>query len=638
MMTRDSFSPPTVLTIVVLAKENTSYAFRNMMESLRAQTVAGLQTWVLDCNVPGDPYSLSLQEDVGGMEDVQLLSVHTHRGIAKACNEVLEQIQTPYVGFVNSCDSWYPYKAERQLQELEADPAVCACLCNGYRRLGKTAFADSSLIFTEAETEPARWLTSRQFALSSQVIYRAESLRAIGGYDACLEARLDQDALLRMCDGKTLKIIPEALFENTAVYVADAYVDYRSLRYLMDKHYDILLLNRRQYYATNMELARQACRCTLWVHAAIHFLVAIMKKPIQALSSAVTSGAKGISNALQRLWKLLRIRQEAAALRRRLRPLRSGETQLNPPVLLPERENMEEYQLDPARDNHPMAFAGNKTIRNAVIPNHMTLIPYGMFAGCKNLERVVIPASVTHIDAYAFLGCERLRQVEIASASQMTHIADYAFAGCSMLNALTLPCNINHMGAYAFAGCANLSEVRFAYNEQGRLTEKKLFPVVLDEIAPAVFAGCRSLQAVEFAEGVMLRAVGREAFLGCASLHHVYLDGRISGIGDYAFAGCTALESFAFPQIDAVAHIGRQAFYCCQSLTYFRLPFALKTITRSCFEGCDSLKYVKVPKNVLYIEPKAYVRCRDLERVMLTSTNTKYAPNAFEPHTQIEHS
>lgn len=637
MTARDSLSLPATLTLVVLAKENTSYAFRNMMESLQSQTVSGLQIWVLDCNSPGDPYSLSLQEDVGSMEDVRLLSVHTHRGMARACNVVLEQIESPYVGFVNSCDTWYPYKAERQLQELEADASACACLCNGYRRLGKTEFADSSLIFTEAENEVAKWLTSRQFMLSSQVIYRTENLRAVGGFDPELEAWLDQDALLRMCDGMSLKIIPESLFENTVAYAPDAYVDYKSLRYLMDKHYDVLLRNRKQYYATNMELARLACRCTLWVHAAIHFFVAVMKMPLHALVSAVTSSVKGIGNAMKQLWKLLSIRKEASALRLKLRPLRSGENQQLPPTTLPERDVLEEYQLDPARDNRPLAFAGNKELRNVVIPNHMTLIPYGMFAGCKNLERIVIPPTVTHIDAYAFLGCERLRQVELAVTSQLTHIADYAFAGCAMLSTLLLPCNINHMGAYAFAGCANLAEIRFAYNEQGKLTEKRLFPAVLDHISPAVFAGCRSLQYVEFAEGVMLHSIGHEAFLGCAGLRQVYLNGNISGIGEYAFAGCTALESFAFPQIDAVEHIGRQAFYLCRSLTYFRLPFALKTITRSCFEGCDALKYVKVPKHVLYIEPKAYVNCRDLERVILTSTNTKYAPNAFEAHTQIEH-
>ena len=84
------------LTLVVLAKENTSYAFRNMMDSLQSQTVSGLQVWVLDCNTPGDPFSLSLQEDVGAMDDVRLVSVRAHGGTAAACNEVLKQVESPF--------------------------------------------------------------------------------------------------------------------------------------------------------------------------------------------------------------------------------------------------------------------------------------------------------------------------------------------------------------------------------------------------------------------------------------------------------------------------------------------------------------------------------------------------------------
>ena len=41
---------------------------------------------------------------------------------------------------------------------------------------------------------------------------------------------------------------------------------------------------------------------------------------------------------------------------------------------------------------------------------------------------------------------------------------------------------------------------------------------------------------------------------------------------------------------------------------------------------------------MLYIEPRAYAGCRDLEDVILISSNTKYAPNAFDAHTRINHS
>lgn len=635
MTNADNPNQPAMLTIVVLARENTSYAFRRMMESLKAQTVANMAIWVLDGNVPGDAYSLSLQEDVSRMEDVRLLPVSAEGGIAHACNQVLEQVNSTYVGFVNSCDSWYPYKAERQLQEMEANAAARACLCNGYRRLDRTDFADSSLIFGQPERIPAKWLTSQQFFLSSQVIYRTESLKGIGGFDPKLETRLDQDAIVRMCTEETLKIIEEPLFDNHTAYAPDRYRDYQSLRYLLRKHYDILLRNRRQYFAMNMLLAKVACRCTLWLNAAVHVLVAVMKMPLYAVGHAAAQCVKKAGAGIRHLWRNGKVRRMAARLQRSLKPLRRSEAPAAPVPELTAMEPPETVLLDPVKHNRKLAFVGNRKLRSVVIPDHMTLIPYGMFAGCKNLEHVVIPATVSHIDACAFLGCERLRHVEIAPGSQLTHIADYAFAGCKLLNTLVLPCNINHMGGYAFAGCSNLSTIHFAYQEKGQQVEKPLYPAVLDGIAQALFAGCRSLRQVEFPEGSLLGWIGSEAFMGCASLHHVYLDGHIKHIGEAAFAWCTALEGFVFPQIDGVESIGRQAFTHCRSLTYFRLPYATKTITRSCFEGCLSLKYVKVPKPVLYIEPKAYAGCRDLEDVILISSNTKYAPNAFDAHTRI---
>ena len=635
MTTPGSLSVSPMLTVVVLAKENTSYAFRHMLEGLKAQTIPEMNIWVLDCNVPGDPYSLSLQEDVDGMADVRLLPSGAG-AVPARCNEALAQVESPYVCFVNSNDSWYPYKAERQLQELEAHPGCHACLCNGYRRLLRTDFADSSLIFTQTETAPAKWLTSTQLHLSSQVVYRTESLRAAGGFDTQLKTRLDQDALLRLCTEDTLRIITEPLFDNNTAREEDPDEDYESCRRLLRKHYDLLLRNRRQYYHMNMQLARMAARCTLWLHVPVHFYAALSKTPLYALRRAVTAAAGWVARTARNLWQELRIRQQVSRLHRSLRPLRKNEPPAAPLPDYPGIDMPPETLLDPAKHNRPFALAGNRKVCNAVIPDHMTLIPYGMFAGCSSLERVVIPPTVTHIDAYAFLGCEKLRYVELQPGSQLTHIDAYAFAGCSGLISLTLPCNINHMGAYAFAGCTSLSAIRFAYNEKGQQTEKNLYPSVLDGIAPALFAGCRSLLQVEFPEGSVLANVGSEAFLGCACLHHVYLDGPIRAIGPYAFAQCTALEGFVFPQVDGVEHIGRAAFRNCRRLTYFRLPYALKQITRRCFEGCESLKYIKIPKRVLYVEPHAFTGCRDLESVILISSNTKYPPNAFDTHTRIE--
>lgn len=636
MTTLHSIAQP-IISLVVLARENTSFVFKQMIGCLKEQTVGSTSVLVLDCNVPGDPYSLSLQEDIGAMEDVRLLPISGTKTITEACNKVLATIQTPYVCFINSSDRWYPAKAERQLNELEADLSAPACICNGYRRLSSTDAADSSLIFTRPETNPARFLNTDQFLLSSQVVYRTDALLDIGGFDTALSSRWDQDALIRLAQKGSLRFIADPLFDNITVYTPDALTDYQSLHHLMRKHYDVLLKNRKQYFQTNMQLCKKAGRCTLWLHAALHFCAGVLKTPIYALRRAVTRTFRSLANGIIRTARTTRVRFMAFKLRQSLKKLRRTEPAA--PMLLPPSAPAapEIFTADPALHNKPLAFAGNKALRCVIIPDHMTIIHYGMFAGCRNLERIVIPATVMSIDNYAFLGCENLRCVEFENASLLTRIGAYAFAGCASLSSLTLPCNIGQMGAYAFAGCSALSSILFSYTEKGHSVEKPLWPNVLDCIAPALFAGCVSLAHVEFPEGSMLTSVGNDAFLGCAALHHVYLNGPVDFIGSHAFAYCTAMEGFVLPQIDAVRTIGRKAFYHCRSMTYFRLPYALKQITNSCFAGCRMLKYIKVPKKVLYIESRAFCDCADLSQVILISSNTKYAPNAFDSHTVIEH-
>lgn len=625
-----------LLSIIVLAKENTSFAFRHMMDCLQKQTVSPLQIMVVDVNTPGDPYSLSLQEDIRSMQDVVLLPVTGVKTITQACNEALKEIVTPYVCFINSNDYWYPSKAEEQLNELEADLSAPACLCNGYRRLSKTDLADSSLIFSQPETNPQHYLTTEQFFLSSQVMYRTELLRVSGGFDPALTARWDQDALIRMSEMGKIRFVTEPLFDNATAYALDVEEDYNALRLLVEKHYDLLIRNRKQHHHANMLLGKKACLCTLWLNAAIHFGTGALKTPLYSLKRAVVGTCKKIGRGFTRTFKTLRIRLSARKLRLSLRKLRNAPP---PAPLMPIPDTftpLPELMLDPTRHNQALCFAGNKTLQSVVIPDHMTIIHYGMFAGCKELERIVIPSTIMRIEPYAFLGCEKLRHVEFKADSQLSHIGRYVFAGCTSLTSLTLSGNINQMGAYAFAGCTALSGIHFYYHEKGQPVEKPTYPSVLDGIAPSLFAGCASLLQVEFPEGSMLSLVGSEAFLGCAALHHVYLNGNVDAIGAYAFANCAALEGFVLPQIDAVRSIGKKAFFHCEALTYFRLPFALKQIASGCFSGCQSLKYIKIPKKVLYIESHAFSNCRDLNNVILLSGNTKYAPNAFDAHTQIE--
>lgn len=636
-MTDSPMADRKLLTVVILAYKNTSYAFRQMLDSVTSQTLSGLCVWVLDCNTPSDPYSLSLQEDLSRRDDVRLILNSSAWTGAAARNAVIDLLETPYVCYIDSNDQWYPEKAQLQMMELEKNPAAHACLCNGYCQRAFSHFSGSSLIFSEPDLTPSRWLTSRQFLLASQVMYRTESLRRIGGFDPQLATRLDQDALLRMCGKGTLCIQPAPLFDNNGISFHEEDEEYASLRYLMRKHYDLLLKNRKQRYRMNLLLAQQARRCALWLNMMVHLLVNVIQMPVHSLYCILRSALGSIHSVIHRFWHSCVVQGRALKLRLSIHSRRFGLHQASGAVPRMMGTDMtEEVSLDPARSNRLFAFAGNRKLRNVVLPNHMTSIPCGMFANSKNLERVVIPATVTQISAYAFIGCEKLRYVELEAGSSLTRIEPYAFAGCVSLPSLRLPGHVSFMGAYAFAGCSSLASLLFTYNQQSETVIKPLFPSVLETLPTAVFAGCRSLTMVAFSEGSMLASIGNKAFAGCSSLQQVLFNSRIHTIGNAAFACCTGLEEFILPQIDAIEEIGKRAFYRCISLKYFHLPYALKQIRDGCFEGCEQLRYIKVPKLLSYVGSRAFAQCSSLEQVIFLSPRTKYALNAFDAHTRLE--
>lgn len=76
----------------------------------------------------------------------------------------------------------------------------------------------------------------------------------------------------------------------------------------------------------------------------------------------------------------------------------------------------------------PSCFAYELDIKEFVIPNNITNIPYGAFEGCNNLTNITIPGSITIIDSNAFKDCISLTNITIPKSVEF--ILSYAFDGC----------------------------------------------------------------------------------------------------------------------------------------------------------------------------------------------------------------
>ena len=89
----------------------------------------------------------------------------------------------------------------------------------------------------------------------------------------------------------------------------------------------------------------------------------------------------------------------------------------------------------------PSFFAYELDIKELVIPNNITNIPYGAFEGCNNLTNIIILGSITSIDSNAFKDCISLTNISI-------------------------PKSVESIFFYAFNGCINLTDVYYEGSEE----------------------------------------------------------------------------------------------------------------------------------------------------------------------------
>lgn len=99
----------------------------------------------------------------------------------------------------------------------------------------------------------------------------------------------------------------------------------------------------------------------------------------------------------------------------------------------------------------PKSFAGNKALKEVVIPDTIKNIAPRAFADCSALEKVVLPKGLITIEQNAFLNCVNLREIDLPEG--LIHIGENAFKNCIGLKRIKLSSNIGFIGKNAFLGC-----------------------------------------------------------------------------------------------------------------------------------------------------------------------------------------
>ncbi|MBQ7500264.1 MAG: leucine-rich repeat protein [Clostridia bacterium] len=308
------------------------------------------------------------------------------------------------------------------------------------------------------------------------------------------------------------------------------------------------------------------------------------------------------------------------------------------------------------------AFCACKNIRTVTLPESLTDISVGAFKNCRSLESIRLPDKLKYIYRDAFIGCDSIVSVEIPDS--VTYLGEWAFSYCASLRSAKLSPNIGTIGNSIFSGCGAL--------------ERVTLPEGFSEISSYMFYNCSSLTSVVIPESVT--KVGAYAFCGCSSLIDVVFpknctdysynifkdtawlaaqpDGAVyinnyvythkgdgaecvsivlregtEGIIASAFSGDTTVESVIMP--DSVKFIGAEAFMECRNLKSVKLSSGLSEIRTGTFRQCSSLTSIDIPEGVAKIGAHAFWDCRALVSVKLPDSLTEFEYGAFTCCTEL---
>ncbi len=327
------------------------------------------------------------------------------------------------------------------------------------------------------------------------------------------------------------------------------------------------------------------------------------------------------------------------------------------------------------------AFAWNKTLETAIIPEGIISINDGAFAECTGLQKAELPESLLILD-------------------------DLVFQGCTELGNLTLPAGLIKIGQNPFDRCDKIDEIRFTdenpfYSVIGNVlfdlkssklisypaglkdteytvpdwvetigmaafsenpfVEEIILPDGLAELEANPFCGCTGLRSVSVSErnltfGIKDNAlvnrrthelvaylwdtnedeyiipdgivsIGQEAFYKHPELARIILPDSLTVISDAAFAECSGLIRIDLPA--GLAKLGRATFTGCTNLRSIVIPEGITVLEDSLFYECDSLISVHLPKSIESIGGAAFYLCRHLRTIVIPEGTKVIGSYAF---------
>ena len=276
------------------------------------------------------------------------------------------------------------------------------------------------------------------------------------------------------------------------------------------------------------------------------------------------------------------------------------------------------------------AFYGCRNLTSVTIPEGVTNIADEAFYNCSSLTNVVFPSTLKSIGASAFIGCQKLASINI-EAPRLT-IGDRAFRNCDGLQAIRFVGDELIANTRAFFGCGGLRDVNLVVKDI-TLSEGVFFGgydkwTYNGKSYDASCDYCDRLTNVVVAASNRIE-IGASSFSSCTALQAAVLTApETSTIGSSVFSDCTALQTIELPE--GLVGVSSNAFLSCKALQSVSLSSNVTTIAYRAFDTCTSLRTVALPEGLQKIGAQAFYGCAALEDLRVPQSVTQIGDRAFE--------
>jgi GT2 family glycosyltransferase len=208
----DRHNPAECMVSVIIPAFNSASTILRAIESVRNQSIASFEIIVID-DGSTDATSAVVSSNIRPGEPIRLIQLPKNCGVSAARNAGIRHAKGKYLSFLDADDIWLPEKLEKQIEVIEADPAVTLVSCNSL------LVSEAGLRLKEGHVNrppvegPDAWKTLLiyNFIPTPTVLTYRSLVQEIGGFDEALAVGEDLDLWIKLAIRGKIRVLPEVL-------------------------------------------------------------------------------------------------------------------------------------------------------------------------------------------------------------------------------------------------------------------------------------------------------------------------------------------------------------------------------------------------------------------------------------------